>query len=109
MSLKRHERIHTGGKALKWKKCDKCVKERGNLKNHERIHTGEKPFKCKQCDKCFNPRGNLKIHERIHIGEKPFKCKQCDLCFRLHSHGAGRIFDRLKIHTLTGSVHTEPS
>uniref|UniRef100_A0A8C2DWS2 C2H2-type domain-containing protein n=1 Tax=Cyprinus carpio TaxID=7962 RepID=A0A8C2DWS2_CYPCA len=70
--------------------CEKTFTSAEHLKRHQRIHTGGKPYKCSHCDKRFTRSGTLKTHEMIHTGEKPYHCTACGKCFNrsssLHRH-----------------------
>ncbi|XP_061749575.1 zinc finger protein 248-like [Nerophis ophidion] len=83
-NLKRHTRIHTGGKPFTCSVCGAGFARKDDLKIHTRTHTGEKPFSCSVCDKSFCVQTNLVRHMRTHTGEKPYSCSICNatFCFR---------------------------
>ena len=45
------------------------------MKNQKIIQTDEKPFACKKCDKKLRQSGQMREQKRIHIDENPFPCE----------------------------------
>ena len=79
--LKKHHRIHEGGKPFPCSRCDKSFSQSSNLNVHQMTHTGEKSFVCFLCGKSFSLAHPLRTHQLTHTREKTFKCSQCDMAF----------------------------
>ena len=80
-SLRKHMKIHTGGKPHRCLICPKRFLKPCDLERHLRIHTGEKPFSCLVCAKTFTQSSVLERHLRTHTGEKPYSCEICTKAF----------------------------
>lgn len=46
--------------------CEYATICRNDLMKHNRVHSGEKPFKCKRCAQAFTRKHHLDRHARVH-------------------------------------------
>ncbi|XP_077877687.1 zinc finger protein 732-like [Ictidomys tridecemlineatus] len=104
--LVHHQRIYTGEKSYKYKKCGKdfsktkvlfatdettlerCLtngknvfKEISIFIKQSRIHTEEKPYKCEEYGELLSQKLNIIYQTRIHTAEKLYKCRECGKAF----------------------------
>lgn len=86
-NLRRHERMHTGGKHYKCShlSCNQTFLRLDKFKDHQRVHTREKPYRCDNpaCGWSFTQLGSLKIHQKRRMCglKQPYQCGKCGKCF----------------------------
>ena len=65
-------------KSNKCNQCNFTSIQEGNLRRHLKIHSGGKSNKCNQCDFACSDQRSLSQRFIIHSAEKSNKCNQCD-------------------------------